>query len=260
VTQPDARVMTKSKVVRPSGLDGDEDALWDLFDSDVYFANNYRELRKDDKRIIEIIAAFFHRRGPREGPGRAIDVGTGANLYPALSMLPFASEVRLCERAHSNRSWLLRELIAPQQSWEQFWTAIADGRAEYEKIKDPLDLLAYRAKVRKGNVYELKPDQFDLGTMFFVAESITTRNDQFRRATRSFLDSLRPRAPFAAAFMLNSSGYYVGDQRFPACSVTMTEVEECLAPLATIEDIETVESHDLREGYCGMMVATGRRK
>jgi len=175
-------------------------------------------------------------------------------------MLPYAFRVTLYERAWTNRDWLSHSLEKPQDSWDQFWKAISHGRHHYDRITRPLELLADRANVAKGNVFDLKPGQYDLGTMFFVAESITTRDDEFRRAARLFVDTLKPGAPFAAAFMRNSSGYVVGKKSFPACMVSEDDVREALKPVARRVEIKTVDSHDLREGYGGMMVATGRKK
>ncbi|WP_213004449.1 SCO2525 family SAM-dependent methyltransferase [Paractinoplanes toevensis] len=243
-----------------AGLIGNADVEWDDFDSQAYFANNYGTLRWDDAAIIRIIADFFATSLPEKFIGHAIDVGSGTNLYPALTMLPYSSRVTLYERAYTNRTWLHQSLARPQESWLQFWREISGGRRPYARIPSPLRLLADRAEVTKGNVFDLKPNRYDLGTMFFVAESITTRDDEFRRAARLFVDSLVPGAPFAAAFMRNSSGYFVGDIGFPACSVSEDDVREALTPVARRLEIETVDSNDLREGYSGMMVATGRKK
>jgi NNMT/PNMT/TEMT family protein len=245
---------------------GNADVDWDAFDSEAYFEHNYGMLRWDDAAIIDIIADFFEENVPRTSIGHAIDVGSGANLYPALTMLPYSGRITLYERAHTNRAWLSRSLENPQHSWSQFWQKIARGRHRYDSINSsfninkPFEVLADRAEVTKGNVFDLKPNRYHLGTMFFVAESITTRDDEFRRATRRFVDSLVAGAPFAAAFMRDSSGYFVGDRRFPACSVSEEDVHEALAPVARRVEIRTVSSDDLRDGYCGMMVATGRKK
>jgi len=242
---------------------GNDDAPWDRFDSNDYFRHNYGHLRHDDAQIIDMVADFFvhcfDRSQPRE-LCHAIDVGSGTNLYPALTMLPFASRVTFFERSPSNRQWLVDALSAPQDSWNEFWKAIVATRPAYQRIRDPLDVLAGLAWVTKGNVFALEPDQYDLGTMFFVAESITTRDDEFRRATQNFVGSLMPGAPFAATFMRRSLGYYVGDTLFPACSIVEDDVRACLAPVARIRDIETVESHELRDGYAGMIVATGWKR
>jgi len=241
-----------------------EDAPWDYFDSDSYFWHNYGHLRADDRQIIDIVANFFVHCFDRDRPrnlANAIDVGSGTNLYPAMTMLPFASRVTLFERSPANRQWLIDALNEPQGSWDEFWKAVAAGRPTYQRIRKPLEVLAMRAWVTKGNVFALgADDKYDLGTMFFVAESITTRDDEFRRATLNFVDSLKPGSPFAAAFMCRSEGYFVGSTFFPAHSIDVTDVEMCLADIARMSQIEKVASEDLRAGYSGMIVATGWKR
>ena len=253
MTRPDQRDISAKERV------GNADFPWDAFDSAAYFDHNYGTLREDDEKIIDIVAEFIARE-PHRFRERAIDVGAGANLYPALTMLPFTADLVLYERAFTNRQWLTSQLLDPSPSWWQFWSRISAGRRSHSAIKQPFDLLSSRARVVKGNIFSLRPNQFDIGTMFFVAESITTRDDEFERAAQSFVNSLRPRAPFAAAFMRDSSGYWVGGQSFPACSVSESDVERALGPVATDVTIRTVESSDLRDGYCGMMVATGHKR
>lgn len=244
-----------TSLVRNSDVD------WDSFDSDAYFSHNYGSLRPDDAQIIQIVADFFQEEGRRGRPlGQAIDVGAGANLYPAMVMLPYAARVTLFEKAFTNHDWLTHELKAPHRSWWQFWDATAGGRPSYQRIQKPFEVLQDLAAVERGSVFELKPGRYDLGTMFFVAESITTRTDEFQRAARQFVNALKPGAPFAAAFMRDSSGYFVAGKHFPACSVTESDVRQALAPVARNLKMVMVESNDLREGYGGMMVATGNRK
>jgi hypothetical protein len=42
--------------------------------------------------------------------------------------------------------------------------------------------------------------------------------------------------------------------------VNEDDVREVLEPVARRVEITTVDTHDLRDGYGGMMVATGRKK
>jgi hypothetical protein len=257
VTQPESRDYSAIDVA-PRERNADFD--WDAFDSTAYFDHNYGTLRDDDKQIIDIVADFFQSRCTTKLRPRAIDVGAGANLYPALTMLPYTAELILYERAFTNRQWLTAQLAQPSRSWSSFWSHIKGERQAYQPVKDPLSLLSRRAQVVKGNIFSLRPGQFDIGTMFFVAESITTRNDEFVRATQLFVNSLKPRAPFAAAFMRDSSGYRVGNRTFPACSVDVPDIERALETVAGGVTIRTVDSKGLRDGYCGMMVATGYKK
>nr|WP_296068597.1 SCO2525 family SAM-dependent methyltransferase [uncultured Actinoplanes sp.] len=254
-----------STSVAPSGLSvevwpGNADVEWDKFDSDKYFESNYGKLLREDAEIIGIVADHFHRFAGQRWRNRAIDVGSGTNLYPGMTMLPFAGEVVLFERAFTNRQWLEKQLKEPAASWDQFWDEIRRGRPQYDRIKKPLEQLRSRAEVTRGNVFALTPKTYDMGTMFFVSESITTRMDEFERATHLFIASLTSRAPFAAAFMKDSAGYWVAGRKFPACSINEKDVQRCLENVALIDDIRVVESHDLREGYGGMIVATGRKK
>jgi hypothetical protein len=73
-------------------------------------------------------------------------------------------------------------------------------------------------------VFELPASQWDLGTMFFVAESITEAPEEFRAAVAGFIGALRPGAPFAAAFMAGSDGYPVAGTYFPALPITPDDV------------------------------------
>ena len=259
MTHPDPRFDSAIDIALPPLVN--EDFPWDSFDSDAYFQHNYSKLRGDDEEIIDIVADFFQQNEtPRKLRPRAIDIGAGANLYPAMTMLPFAAELHLVERAFSNREWLTAEILSPHPSWWQFWDHMKTGRRAYAPIRNPFDLLGRRKNVVRDSIFNLPAAEYDMGTMFFVAESITQRNSEFVRATRSFVNSLVPRAPFAAAFMRDSSGYRVGARDFPACSVDERDVRLALHGVATDVRIRTVDSWDLRDGYCGMIVATGRKK
>ena len=245
---------------RPSGRVSPElnsHFQWDDFDSSWYFDNNYKVLRDDDRQIIEIVRDFFatldlpsHRHG--------IDVGAGTNLYPALTMLPLCDEITLYEYATSNVSWLQREIQSYSPSWDPFWDLLTKEPL-YKSIESPREVLAARARIETGSVFDLPELRWNIGTMSFVAESISSELSEFQAALGSFLRSLRPGAPFAAAFMENSLGYDVSTHRFPAVAITAEDVETCLAGYA--EDLEIrrigTTSPRLRDGYEGMILAIG---
>jgi hypothetical protein len=60
--------------------------------------------------------------------------------------------------------------------------------------------------------------------------------------------------------MRDSSGYIVGGQRFPACSIDENDVERCLSEVAVLDEVQVIPGNELREGYRGMIVATGRKR
>lgn len=198
---------------------------------------------------------------------RGIDVGTGANLYPALSMLPFCESITLYEHAKSNLEWLAEQTAADWPSWtdvwSDFWTLLEES-PHYAGLGElPRHALARRVEVVPGSVFALDPSagRWDMGTMFFVAESITSQRGEFADAVHGFLGVLRPGAPFCIAFMENSLGYEVAGIEFPAVAVDHDDVTDCLSGRATnlvVDRIGTNGGPPLRDGYTGMIVACGR--
>jgi hypothetical protein len=237
---------------------------WDEFDSGWYLAHNYQDLRLDDREIIERVANFFvhspRGRGGVSTAGRSgVDVGSGANLYPALAMLPFCRRITMVERARSNVAWLTEAIGGYASNWDPFWDALVNAQANRYKPVRARDTLARRARVKRGNIFELPEERWEIGTMFFVAESITADVDEFRQATQKFVRSLKAGSPFAAGFMRHSRGYRVNHVRFPAVAVDENQVGDCLDGVAydvTVTMIPT-GGNPLRDGYDGMILATG---
>jgi hypothetical protein len=233
---------------------------WNAFDPDEYVKQNYLEFQADDRKIVQLMRDFFHTHAD---PGRpvvkGVDVGSGANLYPALAMLPFCQKIDLREYGMQNVAWLRHEVQnGYSELWDPYWEVLST-RESYRTIESPREVLRARAQVRQQNLFELPRRGWDMGTMSFVAESISDQRGEFNDATERFLGALKPGAPFVAAFMRDSSGYYVGTIRFPAVAIREADVEQCLSPLSHDLEIMTVRSDALRrEGYHNMIVALGK--
>lgn len=240
---------------------------WDEFDSADYFRHNYSALRGDDQQILEAMRDFFPKADPNvsatgrvaeERSLRGLDVGSGTNLYPSLAMLPFCADLTLWEYSARNAAWLRGQIRSYAESWDTFWKVLAQA-APYDGTGDPRAALAERAHVHRGSVFDLPTAGWDMGTMFFVAESLTSSPVEFEAATHRFVAALRPGAPFAAAFMENSTGYTVGAQEFPAVSVTRETVRSCLEKVGRDLDVQRIDSGNepLRDGYSGMILVLG---
>jgi hypothetical protein len=241
-------------------LTSNADCPWDDFDPDWYANHNYRTLREDDQQLLMLVRDFFSEAVTRQRRRRGVDLGAGANLYPALTMLPFCDEVALAERGAANRRWLRDQLTRPGgygPSWDPFWRELAVA-PPYRDLPDPRTALRERARVQFGDAFKLGTRRWDVGTMFFVAESMTAREREFQQATWAFVYSLRIGAPFAAAFMKNSRGYTVGSHRFPAVAVNEIDVRHCLSTVARVSEIVPIRMFKpLREGYQGLILALG---
>jgi NNMT/PNMT/TEMT family len=254
-TQPAALISSPSRQAF-TGLNSD--FPWDEFDSSWYYDHNYKVLRDDDRRIVEIVRDFFATFG-LSSHSNGIDVGSGTNLYPALAMLPLCDKITLYEYSTSNVEWLQRETRSYSSSWDAFWELLAIAPL-YKSVDSPRETLAAVARVERGSIFDLPESCWDIGTMFFTAESISSTPSEFRAALESFIRSLRTGSPFAAALMENSVGCSVGTRRFPAVAITANDVKVCLA--GDTEDLKVhrigLTNKPLRAGYDGMILATGR--
>jgi len=241
------------------------DVSWAAFDPIAYVDHNYRDLQAEDAEILHIVRDHFgdHLRERAAGrPVRGIDVGAGANLYPALAMLPWCDEITLFERSPANVRYLQGQLDSYDANWDQFWRVLCKNEAYAALDMDPRAKFREVVRVEPGNLFDLVEHEgrWSMGTMFFVAESMTTSHEEFTRGVECFLRALAPGAPFAAAFMEHSKGYHAGEHFFPACDVGESEVYASLESFA--HDFKTVRlkaSAAVREGYSGMIVAYGRR-
>lgn len=247
------------------------DYPWDRFDPEEYLRRNYAAVHEDDRRTLAFVRDFFTEAcadDPVRAGRRGIDVGTGANLYPALAMLPFCDRLTLYEHSRANVDWLTRQRGAGWPSWaevwEKFWFVLCERRAYGELGGNPRHELTKRTDVIEGSVFALSGTgrQWDIGTMFFVAESITPAYAEFVAAVDHFLGVLRPGAPFAIAFMEHSTGYQVADNHFPAIAIGSDDVLRCLFRRAADVMIQrtVADGKPLRDGYRGMIIACGRAR
>ena len=180
-------------------------------------------------------------------------------------MLPFCESITLCDYSTANVKWLEQQHKKKWPSWGEAWKnfwALLGKEEVYKSVREPKDELSRRVRIVHGNVLgPLVHERWDLGTMFFVAESITGDSREFLVAVDHFFAMLKPAAPFAMAFMEHSKGYHVGSQHFPATDIDVDDVYACLHTRADNVKIHpVVGDKPLREGYTRMIIAHGRVK
>ncbi|CCK30173.1 hypothetical protein BN159_5794 [Streptomyces davaonensis JCM 4913] len=240
------------------------DVSWAAFDPIAYVDHNYRDLQAEDAEILSIIRDHFGDHFPRRAgrPVTGIDVGAGANLYPALAMLPWCDEITLFERSSANVRYLRSQVAAYDGNWDQFWRVLCKKEAYGALDMDPRARFRDVVGVQAGDLFDLVQHEgrWSMGTMFFVAESMTSSRAEFDRGVECFLRALAPGAPFAAAFMEHSKGYHAGEHFFPACDVGEEEVSASLERFTDdFTSVRLKSSAAVRDGYSGMIVAYGRR-
>jgi len=253
-----------------------DEAPWKDFDPRAYVDQNYRDLLYADAEILSYVRDHFsnhfrEHRSHGERPVLGIDIGAGANLYPALSMLPWCREITLLERAPKNVDYLRAQQPHFDPEWDSFWKVLREDPAYQEIDGQRRQRFQERVRIRQGNLYDLGRrnlfglrrfrERRQIGTMFFVAESISTSHEEFRRGVECFMLALAPGAPFAAAFMEGSTGYDVGGRHFPACDVNEAQVQESFGGFTGKVETRRLHesSHLVRPGHTGIILAWGHR-
>jgi NNMT/PNMT/TEMT family len=235
---------------------------WSDFDADEYWKANYTSVLPEDAEIIQCASKFLIEVcGEPARHRRAVDVGAGTNLYPALLMLPWAKHIVFTEFASPNIDWLSQDLADTpgEWRWQPFWDRVG-GLPCYRAIDDPRRALAAAHEVRTLSIFDLPERAWDLGSMFFVADGMTTDEGEFKEAVSAFLRALRPGSPFLMAFMEGSTGYDVRGRRYPSVRVTPRLLDALLAelPLTGTSVLRTDNSvRRLRPGYDAMLLVTG---
>ena len=246
----------------PASGRGNADYAWKEFDSEAYFQHYYGDPHPDDDLIVQLAVDALKRTRPLEESLDVVDVGTGPNLIPFFCALPRARRLTAWEFSDSNVAWLEREIagdgLRPQ--WRHFWDIVREAYGEAAPLPDnPLPALRETCSVTQGSIFDLPQRTWDAATMFFCAESITKRQDEFEAACAAFARSVRPGGTLAAAFLARSEGYLVSDYLYPALNLSADGIEQVFAAHAEGIEIRTVGivEREIRSGYSGIIFLTG---
>jgi hypothetical protein len=242
------------------------DYSWDQFDSEAYFQHYYGEPHPDDDLVIQLaVKAFKKAAANGDSAYDLVDVGTGPNLIPFFAALPVARHLTAWEYAQSNVDWLNKELatdlLRPQ--WRHFWPVAREAYApEFKTPENPLPALREKTTVTRGSIFDLPKRQWTAGTMFFCAESITARFDEFEQGVAAYCQSVKKGGLLAAAFLVRSGGYIVGDRPFPVLHVLPEQIQKTFEKHADGVQAELIGivEREIRSGYSGFIFLTGRAK
>ena len=230
----------------PDTITGNAAVDWTTFDPAAY-VRQYTPPREEDLEVARRMRAHF-----TDADGHGIDVGTGANLYPALAMLAAenVTGIELIDHSKSNTDWLEATLDKPlDEMWRPYaacWHC-AKRRMYADTWIGEASLLG-----------DFPTVWYDLGTMACVAESITADPAEFEQACERFLGALRPGSPYVATFTRMSSGYRVGDAEFPAVPVDADDVWAVLEPLSAGLQVSHIRiDPPLYPGWTGLIYAEG---
>ncbi len=168
---------------------GNADYQWGQFDPEAYFQHYYGDPHADDDLVTRLAAEVLKRAAPAGNELDVVDIGTGPNLIPFFCALPRAGRLTAWEFAETNVAWLEAELqrdeLRPQ--WRHFWDVARKAYgSDWSLPANPIPALRERCVVTQGSIFDLPPRAWDAASMFFCAESITKRQDEFEAACTAF--------------------------------------------------------------------------
>jgi hypothetical protein len=241
---------------------GNADYRWAEFDAEAYFQHYYGESHPDDDAVVRCAVAALKRALPAGNALDVVDVGTGPNLIPLFCALPRAARLTAWEYAPSNIAWLESELarddMRPQ--WQHSWAVTREAHLpDFVLPENPLPILRAKTALHRGSIFELPERRWDAGTMFFCAESITGRQDEFDTACAAYARCVKPGGTLAAAFLVGTSRYVISGRQFPILCLTAEAIESTFARHATDIQAERIGlvDREIRSGYSGFVFLTG---
>jgi hypothetical protein len=249
----------------PRTPSGNADYRWAQFDSEAYFQHYYGDPHPDDDLVIRHAVEAMKQAPPAEAALDIVDVGTGPNLIPLFCALPRARRLTAWEFAESNIAWLKAEIGRDdmRSQWRHYWRVTREAyRPDLELPEDPMPTLRAVSEIRQGSVFALPERRWDAATMFFCAESITERQDEFDAACAAFARCVKPGGALIAAFLVRSAGYTVADRRFPCLRLDPDSIERAFARHADTlrSELIGITEREIRSGYSGFIFLTGRAR
>jgi len=241
---------------------GNADYQWAEFDPEAYFQHYYGESHPDDDRVVRCAVEAMKHALPAGTEPDVVDVGTGPNLIPLFCAFPRARSLTAWEYAASNVAWLEAELgqseMRPQ--WRHSWGVTREAYLpEHVLPENPLPVLRAKTTLHQGSIFELPERNWDAATMFFCAESITERHDEFEAACAAYARCVKRGGTLAAAFLVGTSRYVIADRQFPILCLSAESIESNFARHATDIKAERIGivDREIRSGYSGFVFLTG---
>ncbi len=234
-----------------------ETTEWNGFPTTTYLTNNYGVLHEEDMRIMQLTADFYKSINPIDS---VIDVGTGPNLYPALTLLPFAKKITLTDISESNLKFLREQTVSPSHIWSQYWRMLMKHDRAYRSGLYPQKLQT--VAVRKHNILTATSRRYTLATSHFCLEAISNQIDVFMNACKRFTELVHPDGYLVAVFMENSTHYFVDGVRYPTITVNQTLLLQIFGRLTKNINIVRIprSKKPIRSGYSGILLLTAQRK
>ena len=204
------------------------DVAWDDFDTAGYVLDNYATLHDLDRRIIADLSPYYRSLLPGS-LNSSLDIGTGPNIYPLMLAAAASRRLESLERSASNVAYLRRaRREGADPCWTPFWQLC---RQLDPALPADLDEVLRGLTTHQGDALAGPPGQYDLVSMFFVAESVTGGRDEFEQLSLRFVAAAAPGGHLVAAYMAGMPKYELGGKTLPSFPLDRHTLEAVMGPV-----------------------------
>jgi hypothetical protein len=261
-------VVAKKRRFNMSSKLYNRDYDWDRFSPDKYQAHNYvRKVLDEDHQLMR----NMHRRNGELGItphslGATINIAHGGNFYPDIIGQHLVSDngIMICGEYGAQNIKIMQATLnsfraGDNGTWQQFEDHAVTISPEY---RGGLERIGRLGSLAAMNIFTLEKAEYDAGYTFFGPESITADRDEWRNATTTFAQSVRPGGLVTMAFMMGSEGYDTPGEFFPAVSICCDDVAEALDPWVDMLEVLPIDAEKGARPidgpqYTGIGLATG---
>lgn len=168
---------------------------------------------------------------------RLLDISTGPALAPLLSMVPFVKEVQLSDFNYDNRNALQKMEIRYWHNYVPMLTKIFDSpEKNISAILSRLDQIRLANSPVEVDLFQdrplpssIRPFEFDLISMNFVADGITETEADYLRCLGKVTDMVRQGGAFIMSATVDSNGWRLGNTLQPSPNVSEKTILDFLA-------------------------------
>lgn len=200
---------------------------WNKFNPDRYHEHNYQQIDPVDEEVLGELIKFYKEKRPS---GLFLEVGAGSNMYPILAALPYADQIDVCEYGAQNIAYLRKQVKELDPSWQKWIDRLVALAPEVYGQVNFQQQLQQKMRVVQGSIFALPTQVYDNISMHGVAESLTQRDREFKKAVKCFTASAKPGATLVAIFVKNSSGYDTPGRQFPAIAIEAWDAVKIFGP------------------------------
>lgn len=224
---------------------------WAAFNPEAYSTENYEVIQEVDRSLAGLLVDAWKRRGKVE---RTLEVGTGANLYPALAASEHSARLLLTDLNTANLDWIREQQLHLDPHWIEFGSTSLPYREAASRLA--------MAEVRQLSLHHLSTlvHRYPVIQMFFVVDSMTSDLQEVRDCLAQLHDALTPDGTLFGVFTLGSRGYCVARSAFPATKLTEDALRRELRGVGFQQvQITEAEGDKFRAGYDSVVFVEASR-